>query len=165
MPFELRPEPNPTLRPEGEYLQRAWQQSVYPLAKRMGVPIALPKVSPQPHTHLAFEGYQFARERGKGNEYNHRLLGAFFVQGQDIGRIDVLTRLAGEVGLDPEEFEEALRARKYREAHQRGLRHAYQEAKISGVPAFFIGGHRLEGLQSKEKLERAIDEATGRQGS
>src|ERR1700736_4890236 len=65
MPFELRPEPQPTLRPEGEYLQRAWSQSVYPIAERMGVPIALPPVSPQPYTHLAFEGYQFAREHGK----------------------------------------------------------------------------------------------------
>src|SRR5258707_5098107 len=72
MPFELRPEPKPTLRPEGESLQRAWSQSVYPIARRMGVPIVLPPVSPQPHTHLAFEGYQYAREHGKGNEYNHR---------------------------------------------------------------------------------------------
>jgi hypothetical protein len=37
--------------------QRAWQQSVYPIARRMGVPIKLPEVSPQPHTHLAFEGF------------------------------------------------------------------------------------------------------------
>src|SRR5436190_12364789 len=58
MPFELRPEPQPTLRPEGDYLQRAWLQSVYPIARRMGVPIKLPALSPQPHTHLAFEGYQ-----------------------------------------------------------------------------------------------------------
>ena len=36
MPFELRPYPHPTLRPEGEYLQRAWSQSVYPLARQMG---------------------------------------------------------------------------------------------------------------------------------
>src|SRR3954452_1586745 len=99
MPFELRPEPNPTLRPEGEYLQRAWSQSVYPLARRMGVPIALPPVSPQPHTHLAFEGYQYARGHGKGNEYNHRVLEAFFREGLDIGDVGVLARLAGEVGL------------------------------------------------------------------
>ena len=52
MPFELRPEPHPTLRPEGDYLQRAWSQSVYPSARRIGVPITLPPVSPQPHTHL-----------------------------------------------------------------------------------------------------------------
>jgi predicted DsbA family dithiol-disulfide isomerase len=163
MPFELRPEPHPTLRPEGDYLQRAWQQSVYPLARRMGVPIKLPPISPQPHTHLAFEGYQYARERGKGDDYNHRVLEAFFVEGRDIGQIDVLTKLAGEVGLDHEEFEEALRTRKYREAHRQALRHAYQEAGISGVPAFFIGPHRLEGLQSKETLERAIDEALAQQ--
>jgi hypothetical protein len=36
MPFELRPEPHETLRPEGDYLQRAWQQSVYPIARSMG---------------------------------------------------------------------------------------------------------------------------------
>ena len=119
MPFELRPDPNQTLRPEGEYLQLAWSHSVYPLARHMGVPIKLPPVSPQPHTHLACEGYQYAREHGKGNEYNHRVLEAFFVEGQDVGAIGVLTRLAGEVGLDEKEFDQALRTRKYREAHQR----------------------------------------------
>src|SRR5262249_48111797 len=115
MPFELRPEPHPTLRPEGEYLQRAWAQFVYPLARRMGGPIALPPVSPQPHTPRAFEGYQYARERGRGNEYNRRVLEAFFVEGRDIGDIGVLASLAEEVGLDRREFEEALRTRTYRE--------------------------------------------------
>jgi predicted DsbA family dithiol-disulfide isomerase len=164
MPFELRPEPHPTLRPEGEYLQRAWAQSVYPLARRMGVPIALPPVSPQPHTHLAFEGYQFARERGKGDEYNHRALEAFFVEGRDIGDIGVLTRLAGEVGLDERDFEGALRTRKYREAHCRALRHAYEEAGVTGVPMFVIGDRVLTGLQDRETLEAAIDEGLARPG-
>jgi predicted DsbA family dithiol-disulfide isomerase len=107
MPFELRPHPNETLRPEGDYLRRAWQQSVYPIARTMGVPITLPQVSPQPHAHLAFEGYQHAKEHGKGNDYNHRVLEAFFRDGQDIGQIGVLTRLAGEVGLDEKGFQEA----------------------------------------------------------
>ena len=71
MPFELRPYPNETLRPEGEYLQRAWTKSVYPIARQMGVAIKLPTVSPQPHSHLAFEGFQYANEHGRGNEYNH----------------------------------------------------------------------------------------------
>ncbi len=159
LPFELRPEPQPTLRPEGEYLQRAWQQSVYPLARRLGVPISLPPVSPQPHTHLAFEGYQFAREHGRGNAYNHRVLEAFFVDGQDIGRVDVLTRLAGEVGLDEPSFAEALRTRRYREAHQQALHHAYKEAGVTGVPRFVIGSQVLTGLQDRETLAAAIDQA------
>jgi len=158
MPFELRPHPQPTLRPEGDYIQRAWSQSVYRLAEQMGVPIRLPQMSPQPHTHLAFEGYQYAKEHGKGNEYNHRVLKAFFVECQDIGRIDVLTKLAGEVGLNGKEFEEALRTRKYREAHQQALRHAYEEAGVSGVPMFVIGGQVLKGLQDRETLEAVIEE-------
>jgi predicted DsbA family dithiol-disulfide isomerase len=159
MPFELRPEPHETLRPEGDYLQRAWEQSVYPLARRMGVPITLPPVSPQPHTHLAFEGYQFARRHGKGNEYNHRVLTAFFVEGRDIGDVGVLTTLAGEVGLNPVAFESALRERAYREAHRRALRHASEEAGVSGVPMFVIGDRVLTGLQDKETLEAVIEEA------
>ena len=156
MPFELRPEPHPTLRPEGDYLQRAWQQSVYPIARRMGVPIQLPPVSPQPHTHLAFEGYQYAREHGKGNEYNHRVLKAFFVEGQDIGQADVLAKLAGEVGLNEQEFEQALRTRKYRQAHQQALRHAYEEAGVTGVPMLVIGNQVLTGLQDRQTLESVI---------
>jgi predicted DsbA family dithiol-disulfide isomerase len=158
MPFELRPEPHPTLRPEGDYLQRAWQQSVYPLARQLGVRIALPKVSPQPHTHLAFEGYQFAKERGQGNAYNHRVLEAFFVDGQDIGDVGVLTRLAGEVGLNEPEFREALETRQHRSAHQQALRHASEEAGVTGVPMFVIGGQVLTGLQSQETLERVMDQ-------
>jgi predicted DsbA family dithiol-disulfide isomerase len=158
MPFELRPEPHPTLKPEGDYLQRAWQQSVYPLARRMGVDIKLPQVSPQPHSHLAFEGYQYAKEHGKGNEYNHRILQAFFVEGQDIGDIDVLTKLAGEIGLDQKEFAEALRTRKYREVHRQALRHAYEEVGVTGVPMFVIGTQVLTGLQDRKTLEAVIDE-------
>ena len=157
MPFELRPDPHPTLRPERDYLQRAWAQSVYPIARRMGVTIKLPPVSPQPHTHLAFEGYQYARERVTGNEYNRRVLEAFFVEGQDIGQTDVLTKLAGEVGLNEKEFEDALRTRKYREAHRQALRHAYEEACVTGVPMFVIGDRVLTGLQDKETLEAVIE--------
>jgi predicted DsbA family dithiol-disulfide isomerase len=162
MPFELRRYPNPTLKPEGNYLQRAWAERVYPIARRMGVVINLPKVSPQPHTHLAFEGFQYAREHGKGNAYNHRVLEAFFVEGLDIGQVDVLIRLAGEAGLDQKEFEEALRTRKYRGVHQQALRHAYEEARVTGVPMFVIGNQLLTGLQDRQTLEAVIEAESAR---
>jgi predicted DsbA family dithiol-disulfide isomerase len=163
MPFELRPEPHPTLRPESDYLQRAWQQSVYPLARKMGVTIRLPSVSPQPHTHLAWEGFQFARERGRGTEYNHRVLEAFFVEGLDIGRPDVLAQLAGEVGLEATAFRSALDERRYRDAHRAAVRRA-RELGITGVPAFEIGDQLLVGVQPREALEAAIATA-GPRGS
>ena len=65
----------------------------------------------------------------------------------------MLTRLAGEVGLNEKEFEEALRTRKYREAHRRALRHAYEEAGVTGVPMFVIGQQVLTGLQSGKAVK------------
>lgn len=58
-------------------LQNTWKQSVYPMAENMGIDIILPRVSPQPYNHLAFEGYQYAREKGKGKEYNDLMLRDF----------------------------------------------------------------------------------------
>jgi predicted DsbA family dithiol-disulfide isomerase len=159
MPFELRPAPNPTLRPEGQYLQQAWRNSVYPMAEGMGVEIRLPRVSPQPHTDLAFEGYQYAKERDKGNEYNDRILRAFFQEEQDIGNLDALVKLAGEIGLDETDFRNALVSHKFRETHQQALNHA-QEIGVEAVPTFIIGNRVLTGVQDRETLERAIEEAS-----
>jgi predicted DsbA family dithiol-disulfide isomerase len=156
IPYELRPYPNETLNPEGNYLQSTWKQSVYPMAERMGIPIVLPNVSPQPYTHLAFEGYQYAKVSGKANEYNHRMLRAFFQEEQNIGDIEVLTRLAGDVGLNQSEYREALETRRYKEAHQKALEHAYTDANITAVPTFVIGNTPIAGVRSKETLEQII---------
>ncbi|WP_139488490.1 DsbA family oxidoreductase [Brevibacillus dissolubilis] len=156
MPYELRSYPAETLRVEDEYLPRVWKDSVYPMAEHYGVNITLPHVSPQPHTHLAFEGYQFAKERGKGNEYNHRMFQAFFQEEQDIGDIDVLTKLAGEIGLDESEYREALVSQKYRDAHKKALERA-AEVDITAVPTFIIGDSVLRGVRSKEALEQVIE--------
>jgi predicted DsbA family dithiol-disulfide isomerase len=59
--FELRPEPVPSLDPKGDYLQRAWSTSVYPLAKKLGVTMKLPPV--QPRTRLAHEAAHWARSQ------------------------------------------------------------------------------------------------------
>lgn len=160
MPFELRPYPNPTLRPEGEYLQRAWRDSVYPLAEKLGVEMHLPEVSPQPYTHLAHEGMLFAKERGKANEYNHAVMTAFFQKSEDIGNPDVLARIAREVGLDEDGFCRALENPRYRQAHQQTLREAY-DLGINAVPTFFIGRRRLQGLYPKEVLADIIKAELG----
>ena len=98
-PFELRPEPTPTLRPEGDYLQTTWNDVVYPMAERMGVPIVLPTVSPQPYSRLAFEGLAYAEEHGLGQRYTERVFRAFFIEQRDNGRLDVLADVARELWL------------------------------------------------------------------
>ena len=158
VPYELRPYPNPTLRPEDQYLQTTWAQSVYPMAERMGIDIRLPDVSPQPHTHLAFEGFYYAVENGKGTAYNERLLKAFFQEGLDIGDVEILTKLAGEVGMDETEYREALESHKYKETHHLALEHAYERADITAVPTFIIGETKIAGIHSRESIEELIEE-------
>lgn len=119
--------------------------------------MSLPRVSPHPYTHFAFEGYQFAKEHGLENAFHHRVFTAFFQEEQNIEEIDVLTKLAGEVGLSEAEFKEALITRKYKEKHQKAIQHAYDEANIMAVPTVMIGDEVIQGLASKEMLERVID--------
>jgi predicted DsbA family dithiol-disulfide isomerase len=95
----------------------------------------------------------------QANEYNDRILRAFFQEEQDSGNISILTKLAGEIGLDEKEFEEALEARRYEIVHQQALAHACEEIGINSVPTFIIGEPILSGLLSKEKLEREINAA------
>jgi predicted DsbA family dithiol-disulfide isomerase len=155
MPFELRAHPTPTLRPEDEYLPAIWARAVYPMARQLGVDITLPTVSPQPYTHLAFEGYQFAAEHGLGTEYTHRMFRAFFQEDLDLGKPDVLQTLAEEIGLDGVAFRKALDDRTYREKHQDALREA-QAHQVQSVPTILVGDTRIEGVPSPVQLRKAI---------
>jgi predicted DsbA family dithiol-disulfide isomerase len=157
-PFELRPEPTPTLRPEGDYLQSTWQRVIYPMAERMGVPIVLPAVSPQPYSRLAFEGFAYAAEHGVGQRYIQRMFRAFFVEQRDIGQPEVLTDVATELGLDTDDFRVALDSSRYAEAHRQALRRARQ-LQITAVPTFLFGGQRLEGMPSAEGMNRLLNSA------
>jgi len=157
-PFELRPEPTPTLRPEGDYLQSTWERVVYPMAERMGVPIVLPDVSPQPYSRLAFEGLAYAAEYGLGQRYTERVFRAFFVEQRDIGRPEVLADVAAELGLDADDFRVVLDSGRYAQTHQQALRRA-RELRITVVPTFLFGGQRLEGMPSAEGLHRLFNGA------
>jgi predicted DsbA family dithiol-disulfide isomerase len=156
MPFELRAEPTPTLRPEDDYLQTAWHKNVYPLAQRLGLEMKLPTVSPQPYTRLAHEGLEFAKDYGRSDDYVHAVFVAFFQHSEDIGNIDVLSRIAGEIGLNAKEFRRALEEGTYRERTRDLLRQARMQM-ISAVPTFVIGRQRVSGLYPVETLREIVD--------
>ncbi|WP_367136333.1 DsbA family protein [Saccharothrix sp. HUAS TT1] len=157
-PFELRPEPTPTLRPEDDYLPAVWRQSVYPMARRLGVPIVLPSVSPQPYTHTAFEGFCFAEDHGRGAEYTAAVFRAFFQDERNIGEHDVLTDIAESIGLDGAAFRAALEDRRYRDRHREALRQAARD-EVSAVPTILVGNRRISGVPDPDALTALVDEA------
>lgn len=153
--FELRPEPVPTLDPGGEYLQRAWQGSVYPLAERLGMTMNLPPV--QPRSRRAHEAAHWARSQGRFDEYHEAVFRAFFERGEDIGKVEVLVGLAHALKLDDEALRVALENREY----ERDVLEDEREAEslgVTGVPAFiFDRKAALTGVQSVENLRRAVE--------
>lgn len=162
-PFELRPAPVPTLKPEDPYLPSVWQRSVYPLAQRLGVPIQLPSISPQPRTAKAFEILAMAQDQGLDHAYSVRVLRAFFQEDQDIGEPEVLIGLAAEVGLDPDEARQALESGTYAQRHQEALRHASEDMQITSVPTIAVGKQVFRGTPPLDVLKQAIDQLDGTQ--
>lgn len=156
--FELRPDPVPTLRPEDPYLPAIWNKSVYPLAERLGVPIRLPSISPQPRTAKAFELLAMAQDQGLDHPYSMRVLRAFFQENRDIGDPVILIELAADAGLDPDEARKALESGAYAERHREALRHAHEDMAITSVPTIVVGERVFRGTPRLEELRQAIDQ-------
>lgn len=133
--FELRPEPEPTLDPKGDYLRDIWAQAVYPMAADRGMNLRLPPV--QPRSRLAHQAAEFAREKGRHAEMNHALFVAFFEEGKDIGDEEVLLETAAKVGLDREQLREALKSERYL-APVLSDQQLARELGLSGVPALVL---------------------------
>lgn len=155
-PFELRPEPAPTLDPQGEYLRTAWARSVYPLAERLGVEMRLPSV--QPRTRLAHEAFEYGRRQGRGQEMAGALFRAFFQRGWDIGQVDVLVAIGEQCGIAPAGLRQCLEQRTLSVAVGAALARGL-ELGITAVPTFIIGANRIRGLPALEDLRRAVAQA------
>ncbi|MCG7598248.1 DsbA family protein [Halomonas sp. McH1-25] len=159
-PYELRPEPVPTLRVEDPYLPQIWKQSVYPMAERLGVPIKLPAISPQPRTDKAFEVFAMADEQGLGHAFSMRALKAFFQEEKDIGNPEILADLGAEVGLERESVLSALAKGTYRERHREALRHAREDMTITSVPTIVVGKQVFRGVPLPGELRRALEQVS-----
>ena len=157
--FELRPEPVPTLDPKGDYLQRAWSTSVYPLAESLGITMKLPPV--QPRTRLAHQAAHWARSQGRFDDYHAEIFRAFFERGEDIGAVDVLASLALELGLDSNSLQQALETRAFEESVLEDERAAVRLG-VSGVPAFIANRRAtLSGVRPVEHLKQLVDQVRG----
>lgn len=157
--FELRPDPVPTLDPNGEYLHRVWGEAVYPMASARGLVLRLPPV--QPRSRLAHEAAAFARDRGHFDAVHEALFRAFFQDGRDLAEASVLMDVAAGAGLDPD----ALGAALTQGCHTAGVLADEAVARrlgLTGVPAMVVGhaggGERVlvSGAQPFEVLERAV---------
>ncbi len=158
-PFELRPDPVPTLRPEDEYLPRVWRDAVLPMAERVGIPVRLPSVSPQPRTEKAFLVLQLAQEEGLAATYSRAMFTAFFQEDLDIGDETVIVDVARRAGLDPAAARAVMGDPDRRRQHRADLAHATQTVGVTAVPGIVVDGTLLRGVPSATRLKQTVDAA------
>lgn len=159
-PFELRPNPVPTLRPEDDYLPRVWRDSVYPMAERLQVSMKLPTISPQPRTEKAFMVLQLAQEQGKAEEYSEAMFKAFFQQDRNIGEDDVILDVSTSIGLDRSAVEASLQSEQRRARQQADQEYAVKTVGVTSVPSILVEGQLLPGVPSATRLKKAVDAVT-----
>ncbi|MBD0420421.1 DsbA family protein [Streptomyces sp. NPDC052309] len=159
-PLELHPEGTPRAG-EGDHPSGVWENSVVPMARRLGVPVGPPHRLPLPRTALALRGYCYAREHGAAEEYNDRMFAAHFREQRDIGDPSVVLAVAREAGLDPDGVRARITSARDAERHRREQRDARRVHRVHTVPTVLIGRWRAEGVPTPERVRDVIAELTG----
>jgi predicted DsbA family dithiol-disulfide isomerase len=163
LPVELTRPPKERVDTYHDEARRAkWAKDLIPFCENLGMDVHFPpKVIPRPYTSLAWEGYHYAKERGKGEEYSSLMYTAYFTEELDIGELDVLTALAQRIGLDGADFRAALENGTYRQTQEEALKIA-KSLEVKSVPTIWVGDLRLTGdLFTKEDFEFYLNLAEG----
>lgn len=105
--------------------------------------LEMPKsVRPQRmRTHNAHEALEYAKTEGKADEFAEALYRAYWEDGREINRPDVLHELARNVLADPDEMLRAVNEKRYA-ANIVGFDDDAYASGVYNVPTFYIGGER-----------------------
>ena len=107
------------------------------------------------NSRLAQELGKWAEVKGRGDEYHMAAFRAYFVEGRNIAKREVLADLTKAVGLPEEEAGEVLKSRRFKKAVDEDWRLS-RAWGISAVPTFLIDRQRVVGAQPYEVLEQFL---------
>ena len=157
MPFYLRPD----TPPEGMELpshvkahMKGMQTHLAQKANAAGLRMIFPDRIP--NTRIAHEATEYARQKGKANEFHQAVFDCYYGQGEDISRWEVLQQAAKEIGLDADEMREEVEQGKFTALVSEQVRQA-AELGIDGVPTYILNDrYAIVGAQPYEVFEQAL---------
>jgi len=123
------------------------------VADDLGLPLG--KRTKTYNSRLAQELGKWAESKGKGDEFHDAVFRAYFVDGKNIGKVDVLIDLAKSAGLPEKEVRKALQSRTFQNAVDSDWARS-RELGITAVPTFVIDHHAVVGAQPYEVLEQFL---------
>lgn len=158
-PYELHPNISQNLPNfDSGYIKMMWA-NVERIAQAYEVEIKIPKyIAP---SRKALKTSEFARKYNKFEECHERIFNAYFLEGKNIDKDEVLLQIIEEIGLNPDELKDAWKDKALLREIRKSIRELHSVG-ITGVPAFFIGNDEpriVIGTQPQELLEKVIKKA------
>lgn len=148
-PFEVLPPGRSVLDPDEpgwrSYLHRMREE-----AARLGAPLRSP--STVPWTRKAHELALLAEEEGVFLPVHTALFRAYWDEGRDIGRVDVLVEIGHAAGMDRTGVKAALDVDRFA-GEVADLRVEAERRGVRGVPTLLAGERILEGYPPEGEME------------
>jgi predicted DsbA family dithiol-disulfide isomerase len=162
--FELHPE----TPPEGMLLSERFKgydlSSFYDQLRKRGkeVGVVFGTHTLLSNSRLALMASEYARDLGRYDSFHENMFHAYFTEGLDIGKPDVIADVAGKSGLDEKETLSAVRDGRYASR----LNETRKEASLiglTGVPLFIIENkYKIVGAQPIETFRDLLDKIKSR---
>jgi predicted DsbA family dithiol-disulfide isomerase len=109
------------------------------------------------NSRLALMASEYARDQGRYDSFHENMFRAYFTEGLDIGKTDVIAAVAGKSGLDEKDTLSAVRDGRYASR----LNEARKEGELrglTGIPLFIIENkYQIVGAQPIETFRDLLD--------
>lgn len=147
---EINPPPYPVGSPNDSLWESRWDEAAA-ITDQLGGSLATPTLVPW--SRKAHELMEHARETAGEHlpELRDAVFRAYFDEGRDIGRVDVLVELADAVGLDRTEAKAVLDVDRFGDAVALRREEAV-EAGLRVIPTLTTGDRRFEGFHNRTSL-------------
>jgi predicted DsbA family dithiol-disulfide isomerase len=159
MSFELHPETPPAGMLLFERFRGYDLSSFYDQLRARGkeVGVVFGDLTILSNSRLALMASEYARDLGRYDSFHQNIFHAYFTEGLDIGKLDIIADVAGKSGLDEKETLSAVRDGRYVSR----LNETRKEASLiglTGVPLFVIENkYKIVGAQPIETFRELID--------
>jgi predicted DsbA family dithiol-disulfide isomerase len=110
------------------------------------------------NSRLSLEASEFAKIKGRFLEFHNGVYEAYFLEGRNIGDIEIVLDIGENAGLDRSELVQCLDKRTMFEQIAANKKDA-EDNLILGVPTFMFGSFPVHGNQSIQTMRHIIKRA------
>ena len=123
-------------------------------AKESGMNFNLDKIKKTPNTVLSHLLIILSEQFNLQNEIKEKIYQSYFIDGLNIGDINILVNIAKEFNIQENDFKDFINDNNIQKVNSKIS--IAREKNISGVPFFEIGKDFISGAQSSIQLENVI---------